>query len=106
MSSKEYIHSVTDISFTTFHPDNNNSLTLCVKSEGDTREYVFFGLDYDKANSLYQGFGGGVTKLEKRVDQLEQCLEKIIHGEIRVTDISMKAKEALEEDPEYTFVPF
>lgn len=106
MATSYMTHGVKGISNVDFDPTNNNVLGFTLNyHNGDYTNFSLFGMDYKVAKGLYDNLKG-ITKESKRVDQLEQALERIAYGPTRITDIGEIAKEALYADPDYEYLPF
>ena len=106
MATSYMTHNVKGISEVALDPTNNNVLSFTLDyHNGDYTNFSLFGMDYGVAKSLYDSLRGN-PKESKRVDQLEQALERIAYGPSRITDIGEIAKEALYACPDYEYVPF
>ena len=106
MATSYMTHNVKGISEVALDPTNNNVLSFTLDyHNGDYTNFSLFGMDYGVAKSLYDSLRGN-PKESKRVDQLEQALERIAYGPSRITDIGEIAKEALYASPDYEYVPF
>ena len=106
MTTSYMTHDVKGISEVDFDPTISNVLSFTLDyHNGDYTNFSLFGMDYGVAKGLYDGLKGN-SKESKRVDQLEQALERIAYGPTRITDIGEIAKEALYASPDYEYVPF
>jgi len=105
------IHYVTDVTEWDYDPSNGNNVGFRINDSagGYDRVVLFFENSPQAAKEFYErnsSSSTGSLKDKKRIQDLEKALELIAYGNIRVTDIGSIAKEALEKDPEYIYLPF
>lgn len=111
MTRSTMIHYVTDVTDWDYNPSNGNNVSFSINDSagGYDRMVLFFENNSQQAKGFYERNTSPTTgslKDKKRIQDLEKALELIAYGNIRVTDIGSIAKDALEADPEYIYLPF